>query len=80
VTSDVLDYTIPDDLTVAFFFNPFSGATFATVMDNIRDSLARRPRDLRIIYVNPTMHGALIQRGFLLFKRARGVWMYRNAS
>lgn len=50
VTEDVVDYPVPDDLTIAFFANPFKGETFSAVIDNLISSFDRRPRDLRIIY------------------------------
>ena len=50
VTSDVLDYEIPDDVTIAYFYNPFRGDLFSAVINGLLDSLDRRPRPLRVIY------------------------------
>lgn len=50
VTGDVVDYRVPDDVTVAFFANPFKGDILSTVVENLIASFDRRPRDLRIIY------------------------------
>lgn len=53
VHADALDYELPDDVTVAFLYNPFRGEIFATVIERLLQSVERNPRPLRIIYVNP---------------------------
>jgi hypothetical protein len=53
VNSDVLDYEIPDDVTVVHMFNPFRGTIFASVVEKLLASAERAPRPLRIIYANP---------------------------
>ena len=53
VTEDAVNYQVPDDLTVAYFYNPFEGPFFARVVDNLIASLDRNPRQLRIIYYLP---------------------------
>lgn len=63
VTTDVLDYEIPDDVTVAFFANPFQGHIFATVVERLLTSVDRKPRRLRIIYRNPVEHAFLMSTG-----------------
>ena len=50
VTADVVDYPIPDDLTVVYLANPFGGEIFSAVVDNLISSFDRRPREIRIIY------------------------------
>ncbi len=64
ITADILDYEIPDDLTIAFFFNTIDGPAFCTVIDRIVASLRRNPRQLTVIYNNPRMHDYLVQSGF----------------
>lgn len=63
VAGDVLDYEIPDDVTVAFFANPFTGTVFATVLARLLASVDRKPRQLRIIYRNPVEHEMLLSTG-----------------
>lgn len=63
VATDVLDYEIPDDVTVAFFANPFTGATFHTVIHRLLRSLERNPRRLRIVYRKPLEHDFLLATG-----------------
>jgi Histone methylation protein DOT1 len=86
VVCDVLDYAIPDDVTVAFFANPFRGATFAAVVDRLLQSIDRRPRTLRLIYRNPVEHEHLMATGrFEVINRLRGMrpgadWSRSNST
>jgi 16S rRNA G966 N2-methylase RsmD len=73
VNQDVLDYEIPDDVTVAYFYNPFDGETFAKVIDRLVTSVRRRPRTLKIIYVNPAEEQAVLRVGAKLTRVARGL-------
>jgi SAM-dependent methyltransferase len=63
VTADVLAYPIPDDVTVAFFYNPFLGPIFAHVVRGLLASVDRAPRRLRIIYNNPYEEAQLLATG-----------------
>ena len=49
VTANAVEFVIPDDVTVIYFFNPFGGEVLVEVLNNIRTSLRRRPRALRVI-------------------------------
>ncbi len=46
VTCDAVAFRVPDDATYAYFYNPFNGATFERVLENIVESLDRRSRPL----------------------------------
>lgn len=73
VTSDVLNYDIPDDVTVVFLYNPFRGQVFASVIQKLLESVDRRPRRLRVIYLFPTEVEHLRSTGrFRLVRRVRG--------
>lgn len=63
VTANVLEWSVPDDLSVVFMFNPFIGEIFRGAMERILDSYDRRPRDLRIIYYFPAEHDWLVSTG-----------------
>jgi SAM-dependent methyltransferase len=65
VTADAVDYEIPDDVTVAYFYNPFGGPVFATVIEGLLESVDRNPRLLRIIYRTPLEDAYLEQSGRL---------------
>ncbi|HEV3362880.1 MAG TPA: methyltransferase domain-containing protein [Acidimicrobiia bacterium] len=74
VTSDVLDYAIPDDVTIAFFNNPFTGAVFASVIDRLIASVDARPRPLRVIYAHRSEEPYLLGTGrFVAVRTARGL-------
>jgi SAM-dependent methyltransferase len=63
VTSDALAWEVPDDLTIAYMFRPFTGATFRGVVHNLIASYDRSPRRLRILYVKPEDHASLMDTG-----------------
>lgn len=71
VNSDALNYRVPDDVTVVYFYNPFFGGVFAKVVDELKASLARRPRTLRIIYLYPAEEATLIAAGARVTKVSR---------
>lgn len=73
VTCDVHDYEIPDDLTIAYLYNPFRGAVFQSIVDRLVDSVQRHPRRLRLIYLNPLEEKRLLDAGFREVRRLRGV-------
>ncbi|MFG0242158.1 MAG: methyltransferase domain-containing protein [Phycisphaerales bacterium JB054] len=57
-----------DGGTVYFMFNPFGAATMSAVMDRIRESLERDPRQIRIVYMNP-LHDEVLSRQPWLVRR-----------
>lgn len=63
VRSDVLDFEIPDDVTVVFAYNPFVGSTFREVMERLVESVDRRPRPVRIVYGNPREEAMVWETG-----------------
>ncbi len=73
IHGDAIDFEIPDDVTVAFFFNPFVGDLFETVVTRLLESVDRRPRRLRIVYGNPVEEAVLMKTGRVrLVRRLRG--------
>jgi hypothetical protein len=76
VTTNAADYTIPDDITVAYFFHPFEGETFKRVINNLCASVAKHSRPLRIIYGNPVMRDYLIEQGFHEVRIGRALCLY----
>jgi Histone methylation protein DOT1 len=63
VTADVLEYEVPDDLTVVYLYNPFTGLVFARFIERLLRSLERRPRPLRLLYNYPFEHRYVIAGG-----------------
>lgn len=86
VTADAREYEVPDDVTVVFMANPFTGEPFQAVVENILASVDRRPRRLRLVYRNPVEHDGLMATGrFRVVRRARGwrpgkEWSRSNAT
>lgn len=64
VTADLLEYPIPDDLSIAFCYNPVTGELFRRLLRNLGESLIRHPRPLRLLYFNPWMHDIATQEGW----------------
>jgi SAM-dependent methyltransferase len=71
LNADARDVPIPDDLTTAFFFNPFRGEVFETVARGLAESAKRSPRRIRIVYVNPQEEAALLAAGA---RRVQWIW------
>jgi SAM-dependent methyltransferase len=61
VTADAATYRVPDDVSVAYLFNPFVGETFDRVIERLLESATRRARRLRLVYVHPTGHARLLE-------------------
>ncbi len=77
--SDVLEYPIPDDVTIAFLANPFTGSIFGHVITELLASVDRSPRRLRIVYCVPVEEGILLQTGRIRrVASARSLWSRRR--
>jgi precorrin-6B methylase 2 len=63
---DATQFHLPEDVSVIFMNNPFKGSVFDRVLSDINLSLAKNPRRITFIYVNPVMHAILIENGFEL--------------
>jgi SAM-dependent methyltransferase len=63
VHADASAWVPPDDLTIAYMFNPVRGAVFSAVISHLIDLVDRRDRPLPLIYVNPLEHDRLVQTG-----------------
>ena len=50
----VYDRLLTNAASYFYFFNPFSGATFKKVLDNIIASVRRQPRDIELLIYYPT--------------------------
>lgn len=73
VVCDAAQFRVPDDLTIGYFCQPFSGNTFDTVLGNIIGSVERHPRRVRLIYVQPVLATQILATGrFRLVTELRG--------
>lgn len=51
---DVVDYTLPTNNLVCYFCNPFDATIMTQVISQIRVSLFHNPREIFIVYYNPS--------------------------
>jgi cyclopropane fatty-acyl-phospholipid synthase-like methyltransferase len=63
VQADARAWPIPDDVTVVTLYNSFVGEVFERFVDRLLDSFERRPRRIRLLYLNATQQRALEARG-----------------
>ena len=68
VVADAKEFRVPDDLTIAYFWHPFTGETLWTVLRGIVDSIDRHPRPVRLIYLGPDGAVVLATGRFRLLK------------
>lgn len=73
VLADALTYEIPDDVTVVYLGNPFTGSIFESVVRRLVESVERNPRRLRVLYFNPVEEKLLLAAGFRIVRRLRGM-------
>jgi SAM-dependent methyltransferase len=75
VTADVLDWPIPDDLTVVYIYSAFVGDLFMQVIGRLLESYERAPRPLRLVYNFPFEHNRLLGTGRVrVLDVAAGKW------
>lgn len=70
VDGDARFVELPDNLRVAFLFNPFRGTVFRTVAERLKNHADKRRSPLRVIYANPTEGGTLLELGFVLVRES----------
>lgn len=58
VRMDAGDFPLPDTPLVLYFFNPFPEAVLTRVLSNLRESLARAPRRVYVLFYAPVRRGA----------------------
>jgi SAM-dependent methyltransferase len=79
VTADVVDYEIPDDVTVVFLYNPFQGPILDAAVSHLIASVDRRPRTVRVIYRADARHDRLTPTGrFRLLRVSLGLRLGRQ--
>jgi SAM-dependent methyltransferase len=61
--ADATEWDPPDDVTVAYAYNPFTGPVFAAAVERLLASLDRRPRPLLFVYAMPFEHNFLLSTG-----------------
>jgi SAM-dependent methyltransferase len=81
VVSDVMQFPIPDDLTIAYVFHSFRGEVLETMLRGMVESIDRQPRRVRLIYVYPVHSEEVLETGrFRLLKELRPRFFLDNLS
>ena len=65
VCMDARDFQFPSGPLVVYLFNPFSEATFAQVLENLRHSVEQTPRPIYIAYRFTEFENLLAQEPWL---------------
>lgn len=60
---DVLAWAIPEELSIVYLHNPFTGELFSKVAERLAAFARERRRSLRLVYVNPIEHDRLVAGG-----------------
>lgn len=64
INNDAFYFEIPADADCLFFFNPFDEVLMSGVVENILDSLRKKPREIRVVYFNPLHKKLFTSQGF----------------
>ncbi|MGN6542574.1 MAG: class I SAM-dependent methyltransferase [Ginsengibacter sp.] len=64
ICDDAVNYSIKDDDTIFFFFNPFDEVVMLQVVKNILASLKNDERKIYVVYVNPLHKEIFLSAGF----------------
>ncbi len=59
ILGDATQYVFPSGPLLVYMWNPFEGPVFTTVLANLEKSLAREPRDILVLYVQPNQEELL---------------------
>jgi hypothetical protein len=65
VCGDAAEYSLPNENTVFYLFNPFKKPTVRRVVDNLGRSLEEHPREVLIVYYHPVEADVLDAAPFL---------------
>jgi SAM-dependent methyltransferase len=64
ICCDAGDFVELDPYTVVFMYSPFPGAVLMRVLANLKASVSRVPRTVRLLYRNPVHEDLLLDAGF----------------
>jgi SAM-dependent methyltransferase len=78
VTTDISEYTIPDNVTIVYLYDPIRGEVFFNLIRRLRISFDKNPRRMRIIYLHPALHDCLIENGFRMLRQLKNMIVYEE--
>jgi hypothetical protein len=64
VCIDAVEYEVPDEPCVLYFYNPFAEPILRRVLASIRDSVAARPRPVYVVVTGDAPLRAIVEEGF----------------
>lgn len=64
VEGDAAVIVIPEDVDCIFLFNPFDETVMKKVVQHIKTSISRKPREINVIYANPLYKKLFTENGF----------------
>jgi SAM-dependent methyltransferase len=59
IRGDATQFVFPSGPLLVYMWNPFEGPVFTAVLANLENSLAREPRDIIVLYVQPNQEELL---------------------
>jgi hypothetical protein len=72
---NVINFKIPDEKAIFYFYNPFDEQIMNMVLLNIKNSLQNCHRDIFLVYSYPVHHHLIDNSGFLkIFKKGKGIY------
>ncbi len=79
VVADAVDFRLPDEPLVLYFFNPFEPPVLRRVLERVQDSLQRKPRPAYIVVTAPAEFIQVIEEsGFSPIDVERNPWSTRG--
>ncbi len=79
IVADITTWSIPDDVTVLYAYNPVRGELFEAAMNAMIASYDRNPRPMHLLYRYPREHDALEASGRFHLLRTVKSWRPRRA-
>ena len=71
VCMDFVDFQLPAEPSLLFFFDPCAEAVFEIVLKNIEQSFREHPREIYLVYVAPSTNVHLLDSADFLLRLAR---------
>jgi 16S rRNA G966 N2-methylase RsmD len=65
VRADAVEFSLPEDKCVLYFFHPFREEVMTRVLRNIEASYRKNPRKLIVLYYHPQLNSTIEQARFL---------------
>lgn len=71
-TGDAAEFTGYDDYNYFYLFNPLSQITMERFVGKLKESIARVPREITIMYTHPICLSVFLENGFTSYREEHG--------